>query len=144
MTRKIRLPVLLCLSLGSALLLHERLQSPVDVSSTNVSPVGVSPAVINTKIVNVSFALPPRQLTHRGVLYSLPFGDGKSPSMYVFEIDSGVGYLDRVPHVLHNHNGGLYLLGKSYGKVEYGDHVEVTTSDRVFVNGYERVPATKS
>ncbi len=113
MKRKFRLPVLIGLGLGCALLLWARRQPLRDVSSV----------VTNTKPVNVSLAptprhISPRQLTHWGVLYSLPFGEGKPPSMCIFEIDSGRGYLNRTAHVLHNYNGGLYLLGKGYGKVE--------------------------
>ncbi len=139
MKREFRLPVLLGLGLGCALLLREGLQSPIKAP----------PAVVNVKPIGVPMSLsprqlPPRQLTHKGVLYSLPFGKGAPPSMYVFEIDFGKGYLDRTPHVLHNHKGGLYLRGKSYGNVEFGDHVQVTTSNRVFVNGQERLPTLQS
>ncbi len=68
--------------------------------------------------------------------------------MYVYEIDGGVDkgklHLFCTPHVLHNHNGHLYLMGKSYGAVSYGDHVEVTDANRVFVNGTERPPIVGS
>jgi hypothetical protein len=130
--RGFRFAVLICFGFGCALLLRGGLQAPTYRVST-----AAAPAAANAGPNDVSVSLP-RQFTYNGVHYSLPFGDGRPPSMYVFQVNSDEGYRSRTPRVLHSHDGRLYLAGKSYGKVEQGDKVEVTTSGGVFINGKER------